>query len=342
MSYRLERDETVIDGLVRIARHQARKAATAIVGARGAREGLHEARTSIKKLRALLRLVRPALGRGIYEKEDERLRTLGKRLSELRDATVLIETCDTLGSHIEKALRPPLQRARHHLVGCRSQIEIRTGGPRWRHRTASAFRKVRRRSQQWMSRREIDGGWDAIRGGLGRVYRHGRIRLEAAFEDGDAEAFHTWRRAVKYHRYHISLLANVWPDEMRQRLEALGELGQLLGADHDLSVLSAQLRADAASLGDNVKLRLLLRRMAQRQRALRARARILGRALYADPTSVFCRRLHRHWRIWRHDEGALVAVTTPRLSGPTTPRTALPEDVAATPRSASHLPQTSP
>src|SRR6266567_8833517 len=70
MAYRLERDESVPQALRRIAREQLASAADEL-GKRGSKraEGIHEARKSIKKVRAVLRLVRQELG-NTYRKEN--------------------------------------------------------------------------------------------------------------------------------------------------------------------------------------------------------------------------------------------------------------------------------
>jgi CHAD domain-containing protein len=292
VSYRFQRNETVTEAVVRLARVQTKKTLYALAQTRQPRERLHEVRTSIKKLRALLRLVRPRLGRR-FRRQDDHLRAQAKKLSELRDAAVLIETCAALGKIVEKKLRPTLQRERR-LLGIRcTELEARLDGPERRHAIAQALQRFERRIERW-SLSSADAAEDAgiLLTGLARVYRRGRRAFATAYgEKGGPAALHAWRRAVKYHGYHIRLLADVLPVHVQGRLEPIEQLGQLLGEDHDLTVLSTRLRVDSGSLGDNVKLRLLLRRIDQRQASLRETARALGHTLYADRTSIFRRRL---------------------------------------------------
>ena len=61
----------------------------------------HEARTAIKKLRALLRLIRPAVSQQSFETEDKRLKGAAARLVFARDAEVSRE-----GGAIHGALQP--------------------------------------------------------------------------------------------------------------------------------------------------------------------------------------------------------------------------------------------
>src|SRR5262245_16918299 len=59
-------------------------------------ERVHETRKSIKRLRALLRLYRGALGHALFGLEDSRLRELGRSLGGARDAVALRESLERL------------------------------------------------------------------------------------------------------------------------------------------------------------------------------------------------------------------------------------------------------
>ena len=64
---------------------------------RGARdEAVHEARKSLKKVRAVLRLVRPVVGEKGYRRENTCFRDAGRPLSVARDAQILVQTVEQL------------------------------------------------------------------------------------------------------------------------------------------------------------------------------------------------------------------------------------------------------
>src|ERR1700761_5144519 len=101
MSYRLKRGESIPEGIRRIVHEETDSAISELSHSTGKRrdEGIHEARKSVKKIRGLLRLVRPELGR-VYRAENRRLGDVGRKLSEIRDATAVIEVFDGLiGKH---------------------------------------------------------------------------------------------------------------------------------------------------------------------------------------------------------------------------------------------------
>jgi len=59
-------------------------------------EAVHHVRTSLKKMRALLRLVRDDINGEVFAQENLGFRDAGRHLSAVRDAAVMIETFDTL------------------------------------------------------------------------------------------------------------------------------------------------------------------------------------------------------------------------------------------------------
>ena len=81
MAYHLKRSESVAEGIRRIAREEIESAADQLSkGHRDRDEAIHEARKSIKKVRAVLRLVHPELGDTYYQ-ESSYLRDVGRKLS---------------------------------------------------------------------------------------------------------------------------------------------------------------------------------------------------------------------------------------------------------------------
>ena len=74
---------------------------------------MHGARKDLKKTRALLRLVRPALPGKVYRRENRELRDIARALSSTRDADVLVAVVDGLHKRYDDDLnlRAILHRA---------------------------------------------------------------------------------------------------------------------------------------------------------------------------------------------------------------------------------------
>lgn len=301
MSYRFEREEPVGKAVRRIARKQTQGARKALDHPPDPREGVHDARTGVKKLRALLRLVQPTLGKKRYGREDRKLRKLGKKLSSLRDAQVVINTFDHLFPRIEGPMEPTLREVRRHLAQRRQTVEHSADLPAQLQRASQGFKRARSRIQRWIPPSRPD--WDSLEGGLRDTYRQARQAMHAAYQPGDQgdpdAAFHDWRKAVKYHGHHMRLLAGVAPEVVQPRLEALDQLGDLLGEDHDLAVFAQTLRDESADFDRHLDRRAIEDSIARRQKSLRDKARPLGDWLFRQSPRVFSDQLEQHWRRWR-------------------------------------------
>src|SRR5262245_53924237 len=92
MAYRLKLSESLTRGVRRIALDQLDLAEQRLKDKSDPVAAVHEARKSLKRTRALLRLIRPALGESVYRRENGQLRDAGRLLSASRDRDVMRET----------------------------------------------------------------------------------------------------------------------------------------------------------------------------------------------------------------------------------------------------------
>lgn len=101
MSYKLDPGASLTDAVRAVARDQIDAAISSLEDAGDdLEEAVHDTRKRCKKLRALMRLVRPGIGK-TYGKENAAFRDLARTLSDIRDAQVLAETIDGLAQHAE-------------------------------------------------------------------------------------------------------------------------------------------------------------------------------------------------------------------------------------------------
>src|SRR6056297_1051257 len=106
MSYSVEPEESVQETVIRVAREQIGKAVDEIEDEELDRhETVHQVRKRCKKLRGLVRVVRPAIG-DAYDRENACFRDAARSLSSLRDAQSLIDTLDDLRDYLGSLLVP--------------------------------------------------------------------------------------------------------------------------------------------------------------------------------------------------------------------------------------------
>ncbi|MDE2705534.1 MAG: CHAD domain-containing protein, partial [Gemmatimonadota bacterium] len=211
MDYRLKQGESVPEGTRRMAAEQLDRALEYLGCQDGERDKhVHEARKATKRLRALVRLVRRDLGDEVYALENQCYRAAGQRLSGLRDATVLVETLDRLVESLGKDVpKSRFARVRTWLVERRDLVYGQVDSSnRAVQEAIVALAQARERLEHWNLQRR---GWGGIRVGVQRIYARGRRDFAAAYVLPGDEAFHDWRKQVKYLRYHTQILENIWP-----------------------------------------------------------------------------------------------------------------------------------
>lgn len=297
MAFKIKRGESVTDGLKRIAGEQIERAIEEIDACRlDGPTKVHQVRKRCKKLRGLLRMVRPVIGK-TYKLENASHRDTARLLSELRDANIALQTFKSLLEGTE-AGEPRFQSIGERLR--QDQNELTDDGPHTHMESAlQAVRQrlvaARERVAQWTLKRE---GFDALSGGWQRTYAKARRALRQAQEQRTAEALHRWRKEVKYHGYQCRLLEAVWPALLEARSDEAARLGDWLGEDHDLAVLRQQLLEPPPCDDDGEAVATLVRRLDRRRQRLQRRCFRLGKKLFAEDKRSFVRRYERYWQAW--------------------------------------------
>jgi hypothetical protein len=247
---------------------------------------IHEARRRSKKLRGLLRLVRPAFAD--FSKENTALRDAAALLSHLRDADVLRHTIGALAEHAgEDADR--LRAIAERLASDRSrQSEAEVKLREFR----TALVAIRERAVDW----DADaGGIKPLIAGLERTYRSGHERMEKAARTRGPTDLHEWRKATKYHSHHVDLLKRAAPEVIGGELDLVERLATTLGEHHDLSVLAGAMAADPRRFGDGPDIAALSAACVARMPRIEDEALELGRQIYAERPGALARRFRAYW-----------------------------------------------
>jgi len=300
VGYRFERDETVGDAFRRIASTQSDKALDE-VGSAAANpadeEAIHDCRKRCKKIRGLIRLVRPALDQARYRAANEAFRDAARELSGLRDAQALLATFDSV---VAVPTEPP------RLDGfepVRAELVRRAGTePDGDDEGASTFQRagdLLRAGHDLVVDADLHAdGWGAIRGGLAQTYRRGRDALEVVYDDPTPDNFHELRKRAKYSWYHLRLLGPSAPAILDPLAKQFERLAEGLGDAHDLAVLRVQLDDDPDSFGGEDTVHAALELLDQHREKLEHDGVSLAEQLYAEPPKPFARRLERYWDAW--------------------------------------------
>ena len=292
-------DKSVQAAVRRVALDQIDAAIAEIDNAELPREKVvHQVRKRCKKLRALVRLVRPDFAD--YARENVAFRDLARTLGGVRDQDVLIETCNKIGVHYGKDSDAEALQAVQGALLAEKQDAV--NGAALDERLA-AFRDVmlqaRQRAQFWTVRGD---GFAALSGGLRRTLKQADKGMAAARPRPTADNMHEWRKHVKYHWYHARLLRGIWPAAMQAHVVAASELADLLGDHHDLTVLRERLREQPNHYGGTDAARSVEQMAAGREDELTGDVFRRGALLQAEAPKALARRWERYWHYWRGED----------------------------------------
>ncbi len=280
-------DRSIGDGFVRIAREQIDKAiAIADDSGEPAARRVREARRRAKKLRALLRLVRPGFRR--YAEENAFVRDAAGRLSATRDVKVSADTLADLMAWAGREMPP--------VIVPKADLDEEAGLARY----AIDMRQMLDRSTTWKTGRV---GLDTVATGLADTYRLGLDAMRHVAAHPSDDGFHEWRKHTKYHWNQLGLVEACASNILPSAHKAVGDLAEQLGVHHDLAMLRDKLTDDPALFGD-LDIGFVHDTVARRQRELEAAIGVLGRQVYAETPKALHARFANYLNGWAAEEAA--------------------------------------
>lgn len=282
MAFRLEKHRPMGAELRRILGDEFDQAFELLAHRSPDERAIHEVRKSLKKIRAVIHLLRVPLCKD-YETLNGRLRGAAHRLAALRDADVAGKTFRVLRRRYPRELRVAVDDVTRGLRRHRREARAQSAGVP--ARVAVAVRRSQPSTLEAIGR---VARVTTVRAGLIRGYRRARKTMAPLGSTSDAVAFHLWRRRVKDHWYHLRLFEGLHPKPLA-RARQLHRLETWLGDDHDLTLLAGIILAKPRRFGNARITTLVLGCIVKRQAWLRRRALRLGHRLFSAPAHRFAR-----------------------------------------------------
>lgn len=269
------------------------------------RDAVHSARKSMKRIRALLRLIRFEIGERAYRFENVWIRDTARLLAPVRDAAVMVNAIGEMRAMYGPMLAEgALEELEGKLAVRRARSEERgMEDPELLPVVVANLERARSRYESWPTdpeARELYGAgirddYEAIRAGLLTTYRRGRREMVSAYRSATPPAFHLWRKRSKYLKYQFEILTRIWPEMMIGMTITLDRVAELLGKDHDLAEL-LRLLSDRPDLCPDPLERSLINALAQQHRSdLETASRILGRRIFVEHPGALDKRLEAYW-----------------------------------------------
>jgi hypothetical protein len=251
---------------------------------------VHEARRHIKKVRAVLRLVQPAIGDAYYP-ANRRMRIAGRLLAPIADGRSAVDTVANLQRRYRTRLpRRTIASIRSALLERAERIDRKAEVDRVLPRAVNILRLGRSR---FVGLTLNARGFRAIAPGLERSVRRARAAMKRAIAHPTADAYHTWRRRVKDLWFQMRLLEGRCNDSLLNDQRGLEALDGCLGELHNVAVLERILMNEALIARSEAA--RCLRLLHRYQGHLRRRAATLGGLVTREKPRRFVRRIKHEW-----------------------------------------------
>lgn len=249
-------------------------------------EVIHDTRTGMKRMRAILRLIRSSIGKPAYRKANVQSKDLAGALAGNRDARVRLDTIDLLLPEIENRacrvrLRSPF--AENYRQACQVTGELQS-----LRQARQRLRRLQQQTGQWRLKRF---NRHALMHAIESEYDQGRAHWSQIQQPPEAEELHEWRKEVKRFYYQVSLL---FPDGGNAQRARLKQLGEYLGQLHDMHILLEYIASHRPLFWTDDLLHL--GKVAQRrEQILMDMIWRLAPKAYGDPAPRYSRKLIKRW-----------------------------------------------
>ncbi|MEB2845579.1 CHAD domain-containing protein [Rhizobiales bacterium RZME27] len=284
MAFRIRPSEPFASEIRAVAERQLGRAVTLLEEQPdGPHKAVHDARKRFKRVRALYRLIEPD-AKAFRKAENARIRDVAKSLSAARDATALIETTEYLAGDAKSPEEiAALTYASNALIERRDRIVANESD--LEEKIAAAIEQSLAAIDAVQTLDLNDNPGKAAKC-LGKAWRKQRkaaaSALAACHAQPEADVFHELRKSGQIYWMHLSLLRDLWPSAMSAKHDDAKTLVEILGHEHDLSVLTQLINEQPQLFGNGDTMARLLGAVISKQQALRHQALEMADSVFAD------------------------------------------------------------
>jgi CHAD domain-containing protein len=280
MPHRIGKREDIGAGLARLIADDLAAARRALVVDGPAEARIHRARQRLKRVRSVLRVLRPEIG-ARATRSIGRLRNAARLLAGARDADAVAASARSI-----KAAQAGNNAGFDRVV---AYLDYEARETHARTVSTDEALKLLTTAERDLARMPADiDGTALLERAIDKTFRRGRVARRRAEFSLATPDLHRWRKLVKELWHLVRLARKRLPKRAGGLAVRLERLGELLGLDHDHAVLAERL---ALSPGGDPALLQQLALIAKERRALEAEAFALGARIYRDKPKKFRRRM---------------------------------------------------
>jgi CHAD domain-containing protein len=257
---------------------------------------IHEIRKSIKRIRAVLRLIREEIGYSSYYRENVFYREINRSISDLRTHNVLLHTLESLQSDLSGKIPAEILKPVTDMVREQRQLKLSEvlSDDKLLRGLSVLFTGAKARIPNLPIERN---SFKALSGGVFRMYRQGKDYLIQARKNPDMHHLHDMRKRMKYLWYQVEILRPIYPGMLKAYSRSLENITEKLGVYHDLAVASEFLRENDGGLREEIH-ETLLDACEFRKSALLPGLLKESEILFSEEPELLVQRLGEYWRIY--------------------------------------------
>lgn len=204
-------------------------------------KAVHQIRKRCKKLRGLLRMIRPILkDKKLYDEKNRAFKEIASGLSGARDSKVLGDT------YAKIVKRYGLDWQKYEEIA--SSIDAIKSETMSDEEIESMLTQTRQELHSHLGdihRYKIKHTQDILDKGVQKGYKKARNLQNEAARSLKSGEFHQWRKWVKYHWYQMQMLQKNSGCLLNARVNRLKLLADVLGEEHDITVFKEYLHKES-------------------------------------------------------------------------------------------------
>lgn len=295
--FRISEQETVKETIHRILNEQVDGILENCENKQGdIHKSIHEIRKSIKRIRAILRLIRDEVGYSTYYRENAFYRDINRFTSDLRTWNVLIISLENLQTELSENLDPEITAPLIAGINLKREEMLAE--------ILSPEQELKDLSQQFIQGRTRipnlpihTNSFEALSGGLERMYRQGRKYLRKSRKNPDLHLLHDMRKRMKYLWYQVEILKPLYPGLLKAFASSLESLSEKLGTYHDIALLADYLSENETGLTQDIR-GTMVEACEFKKSAILPYVFRMSAALYTEKPKALIQRLDGYWKIY--------------------------------------------
>ncbi len=295
--FAIDNQEELHEGITRVLKEQYKYIDYQTTIPKDIDSTTHEIRKALKRIRAILRIVRWDIGEELFQSENMRFRELARQLSDLRDYHVIISFLALVFEAKE------LQIPESNFISLVEHLNQKKETELKRLNDNQTLETIK--EQMAMATEDLKDypfaflGPHTIRQGVTNTYNQCLNKITESQRKLDDRPLHELRKRVKYLLNQMTLIQEVWPDFFKHYSTSLKRASDLLGDDHNIAetiTLINQLPVSIISSSDKEALSQTFR--SEREQIHRELWPLLGK-LFTEDAKAFVKRITAYWLISR-------------------------------------------